>query len=38
MPKGTKWPKYTKALSGNSLKGSNIQHEKKKNPCGREKG
>jgi hypothetical protein len=38
MPKGAKWSKYTKTLSGNSLKGSNIQHKKKKNPCGREKG
>jgi hypothetical protein len=31
-----KCPKY---VSGNSLKGSNIKkEEKKKNPCGREKG
>jgi hypothetical protein len=29
MLKGTKWPKYTKTLSGNSLKGSNIQHKKR---------
>ena len=33
MPKGA-----IKTLSGNSLKGSNIQHKKKKNPCGKEKG
>jgi hypothetical protein len=30
MPKGARWPKYTKTLSGNSLKGSNIQHKKRK--------